>query len=44
MASLTAKRIKGRTYYYLRECQRVDGKPKIDGALRRAPSRLRAEG
>jgi len=29
MASLTAKRIKGRTYYYLRECQRVDGKPKI---------------
>ena len=29
MASLTAKRIKGRTYYYLRECKRVDGKPKI---------------
>jgi transposase len=29
MASLTAKKINGRTYYYLRECQRVDGKPKV---------------
>lgn len=29
MASLTAKVIKGNTYYYLRECQRVGGKPKI---------------
>ena len=29
MASLTKKIIKGRAYYYLRECQRVDGKPKI---------------
>jgi len=29
MASLTAKKINGRTYYYLRECRRVDGKPKI---------------
>ncbi len=29
MASLTAKKVNGRTYYYLRECQRVDGKPKI---------------
>ena len=29
MPSLTAKRIKGKIYYYLRECQRVDGKPKI---------------
>ena len=29
MASLTAKIIKGRTYYYARECRRVDGKPKI---------------
>jgi len=29
MASLTAKTIRGRKYYYLRECQRVDGKPKI---------------
>jgi transposase len=29
MASLTAKVVRGRTYYYLRECQRVDGKPKI---------------
>ncbi|MFQ5745162.1 MAG: IS1634 family transposase [Acidobacteriota bacterium] len=29
MASLTAKKIGGRTYYYLRECQRVDGRPKI---------------
>lgn len=29
MASLTKKIVKGRAYYYLRECQRVDGKPKI---------------
>jgi len=29
MASLTAKIVKGRTYYYARECKRVDGKPKI---------------
>ena len=29
MASLTAKKVKGRTYYYLRECRRVQGKPKI---------------
>jgi len=29
MASLTAKVIHGKTYYYARECQRVDGKPKI---------------
>jgi len=29
MASLTPKTIKGRTYYYARECQRVDGRPKI---------------
>jgi len=29
MASLTPKVIKGRTYYYARQCQRVDGKPKI---------------
>lgn len=29
MPSLTKKLIRGRTYYYLRECQRVDGKPKI---------------
>jgi hypothetical protein len=29
MASLTAKRINGRTYYYARQCQRVHGKPKI---------------
>lgn len=29
MASLTAKVVRGRTYYYLRECQRVNGKPKI---------------
>jgi transposase len=29
MASLTAKVIHGRTYYYTRECQRIDGKPKI---------------
>jgi transposase len=29
VASLTPKSIHGRTYYYARECQRVDGKPKI---------------
>jgi transposase len=29
MASLTPKVIGGRTYYYARECQRVDGKPRI---------------
>lgn len=29
MASLTEKIIRGRPYYYLRECQRVNGKPKI---------------
>ena len=29
MASLTVKTISGRRYYYARECQRVDGKPKI---------------
>lgn len=29
MASLTPKTIKGRTYYYARQCQRVNGKPKI---------------
>jgi transposase len=29
MASLTPKVLKGHTYYYARECQRVDGKPKI---------------
>jgi transposase len=29
MASLTPKVIKGKTYYYARECRRVDGKPRI---------------
>jgi transposase len=29
LAALTKKIIRGRPYYYLRECQRVDGKPKI---------------
>jgi len=29
MASLTAKIVAGRTYYYARECQRVNGQPKI---------------
>ena len=29
MASLTPKQIRGKTYYYARECQRVNGKPKI---------------
>lgn len=29
MASLTRKILKGRPYYYVRHCQRVDGRPKI---------------
>lgn len=29
MASITAKKIRGRTYYYARVCKRVDGKPEI---------------
>ena len=29
MASLAKKIIRGKPYYYLRECKRVDGKPKI---------------
>lgn len=29
MASITKKIIRGRPYYYARECQRVNGKPKI---------------
>src|SRR6516162_1435370 len=29
MASLIKKSIRGKTYYYARECRRVDGKPKI---------------
>jgi len=29
MPSLTRKFIKGRPYYYVRHCQRIDGKPKI---------------
>src|SRR2546426_602088 len=29
MPSLTKKILKGKPYYYLRECQRVNGKPKI---------------
>lgn len=29
MPSLTRKTIKGHSYYYVRHCQRVDGKPKI---------------
>lgn len=29
VASLTKKVIRGRAYYYLRECQRAGGKPKI---------------
>jgi transposase len=29
VASITAKVVHGRTYYYARECQRINGKPKI---------------
>lgn len=33
MASLTKKIINGHAYYYIRECKRVDGKPKIVSQL-----------
>src|SRR3954469_25315355 len=29
MVSITKKTVRGNTYYYARECRRVDGKPKI---------------
>lgn len=29
MASIIKKTIRGRPYYYARECKRVEGKPKI---------------
>ncbi len=29
MTSITKKKVNGRTYYYARECQRIDGKPTI---------------
>src|SRR6202790_4031554 len=29
MASITKKIVRGKPYYYLRECQRVNGKPKV---------------
>src|SRR5216684_9015945 len=29
MVSISKKTIRGKTYYYARECRRVDGKPKI---------------
>ena len=29
MASITKKMIRGKPYYYARECKRVKGKPKI---------------
>ena len=29
MASITKKIIRGKPYYYARECKRIDGKPKI---------------
>src|SRR5260370_32980029 len=33
MLSLTKKIVRGKPYYYLRECQRVNGKPKIVSTL-----------
>src|SRR5207245_364106 len=33
MPSLTKKIVRGKPYYYLRECQRVNGKPKIVSTL-----------
>ena len=29
MASITKKMIRGKPYYYARECKRINGKPKI---------------
>ena len=29
MVSIIKKTIRGKPYYYARECQRIDGKPKI---------------
>ena len=37
MPSLTKKTIRGKPYYYLRECQRVDGKPKIVSTIYLGP-------
>ena len=44
MASLVRKRIRGHTYYYARESQRIDGKPKIvwQKYLGRAPDIIAA--
>ena len=33
MPSLTKKMVRGKPYYYLRECQRVNGKPKVVSTL-----------
>jgi hypothetical protein len=33
MPSLTKKIVRGKPYYYLRECQRVNGKPKVASTL-----------
>src|SRR2546421_6358573 len=37
MPSLTKKIIRGKPYYYLRECQRVAGKPKIVSTIYLGP-------
>src|SRR6184192_492564 len=37
MPSLTKKIIRGKPYYYLRECQRVGGKPKIVSTIYLGP-------
>src|SRR5205823_13566282 len=37
MPSLTKKTIRGKPYYYLRECQRVAGKPKIVSTIYLGP-------
>jgi hypothetical protein len=53
MASLTAKVVHGKTYYYARDCQRVGGKPKIvrtiylgsaDDLIAAAPGHTRCAG
>ena len=37
MGSLTPKLVKGHTYYYVRECHRVNGKPKVTNTIYLGP-------
>ena len=40
MTSLVRKKIGGKAYYYARECQRVDGRPKIVWQTRTLPREI----